>query len=883
MYLGRTTFNFYNGTTLFGSIENVQLISGSIDVPNGGIPTKTGYTFAGWYIDDTGSSQGTTTVSRACGSGGLSTINKTVNFYAKWTAQTSTVTLNQQSGTGGTTSVTATYDSAMPSATMPTRTGYTFGGYFTGTNGTGTQYYNANGTSSRTWNLTGSQTLYAKWSANTTYFTFNTNKPSAASGTISGTQGDLSPAYNAALSSSAFSALTLTGWTFNGWYTNKAFSGSSVAYNTTVTDTNFPIVTNDNPKKASETTSSAKYNLYAKWTANTTYFTFNTNKPSNATGTISGTQANLTPSYDSVLSSSAFSALTLTGWTFNGWYTNKAFSGSAVTIGTYVTDTNFPIVTNDNAKKASETSSSAYYTLYAKWTAQTSAVTLDPQSGTGSTASVTATYDSAMPSATMPTRDGYTFQGYFDQTGGAGNKYYNADGSSARTWNKTGAQTLYASWSAKPLYLTIKAKYGTAEAVTLGDYYPNNIIGNEITPDGSALAAITGYVYDYFDPASVTVGSYNSSTKKYTFGGDNGCITAVFRKEVYDLTFDHNYTGKPANTARESQTYGSNLTAALSDPVRAGYVFEGWYKEASCSTLVWAAGDTAHAIPDFGTDGSSYTLFAKWVPAKFLVTFDGNGGTPSPANKQVTYTETYGTLATAVRSGYTLSGWQTADGTAVTATSTVEIPEAHTLYAVWTPNPYTIRFYQNYSVSDDTYTDNTKGYQTAIGQADPVRPGYDFLGWYTVRTDGTQVYAPGAAEAALMGMHDPALLLYAQWQLRPYYIMYNGMGATIGTMEQQCVYYGEAATLTANAFKKSGGIFCGWDTDPAAATVVYTDAQSFSACPIDHDLTLYAVWLTDTTPPKLHLLDQNAESYLNSIGLTGIETAKLPYSVLIGQ
>ena len=107
----------------------------------------TGYTFADW-----------TPASIAKGSTG----NKTVT--ANWTASTSTVTLNQEEATTqGTTSVTATYGSAMPPITKPSRTGYTFGGYYTGKDGAGTQYYKADGTSATTWDLEGAQTLYAKW------------------------------------------------------------------------------------------------------------------------------------------------------------------------------------------------------------------------------------------------------------------------------------------------------------------------------------------------------------------------------------------------------------------------------------------------------------------------------------------------------------------------------------------------------------------------------------------------------------------------------------------------------------------------------------------------------------------------------------------------
>ena len=85
-------------------------------------PTKTGYTFNGWY--DNSSLSGTAITQISKGSRG----NKI--YYAKWVANNYLVTLDKQSGSGGTNSVTATYDSTMPSITVPTRTGYTFEGYY---------------------------------------------------------------------------------------------------------------------------------------------------------------------------------------------------------------------------------------------------------------------------------------------------------------------------------------------------------------------------------------------------------------------------------------------------------------------------------------------------------------------------------------------------------------------------------------------------------------------------------------------------------------------------------------------------------------------------------------------------------------------------------
>ena len=95
----------------------------------------------------------------------VGTAAKTVTVTFK--ARTYTVTLNKNAddATAGTASVTATYDSDMPSATMPTRTGYTFEGYYDTSNATGgTKYYTAAGASARTWNKTSATTLYARWS-----------------------------------------------------------------------------------------------------------------------------------------------------------------------------------------------------------------------------------------------------------------------------------------------------------------------------------------------------------------------------------------------------------------------------------------------------------------------------------------------------------------------------------------------------------------------------------------------------------------------------------------------------------------------------------------------------------------------------------------------
>ena len=104
-------------------------------------------------------------------------------------ANTYTVTLNKNNGTGGTSSVTATYDADMPTTnvTMPTRTGYTFAGYYdTNASTGGKQYYTAKGTSARVWDkTTENPVLYARWAPN--MYTVTLSKNTTDTGATDGT------------------------------------------------------------------------------------------------------------------------------------------------------------------------------------------------------------------------------------------------------------------------------------------------------------------------------------------------------------------------------------------------------------------------------------------------------------------------------------------------------------------------------------------------------------------------------------------------------------------------------------------------------------------------------------------------------------------------
>lgn len=130
------------------------------------------------------------------------------------------------------------------------------------------------------------------------------------------------------------------------------------------------------------------------------------------------------------------------GYAFKEWNDNYKGSGTKYNIGQSVTLT-------------------ADLTLYAVWSPQTYTVTLDPQGGAGGTTSISAVFDQAMPNITIPTRAGYSFLGYFSQTGGAGTQYYDANGSSTNSWTTASGATLYAAWE----------QQSSSEPVATGDLH----------------------------------------------------------------------------------------------------------------------------------------------------------------------------------------------------------------------------------------------------------------------------------------------------------------------------------------------------------------------------------------------------------------------------
>ena len=177
---------------------------------------NTGYNWNRWEVSGNAAlnSSATTQSNKAKGNG---TNGGTGTITATFTPKQTTITLNNQDATTpGSTSVTATYDAEMPAITLPTKTGYTFGGYWGAPGGSGPQYYNADGSSTQNWdNENATYTLFAKWTAKTTTVSFSQSGEGYGSGGQSATQ---TATYDAAMPTPISCPTAANGYAFMGYY-----------------------------------------------------------------------------------------------------------------------------------------------------------------------------------------------------------------------------------------------------------------------------------------------------------------------------------------------------------------------------------------------------------------------------------------------------------------------------------------------------------------------------------------------------------------------------------------------------------------------------------------------------------------------------------------
>lgn len=523
------TFVTNGGTDVAG-----QTVKTDEKIKKPGDPEKTGYTFGGWYTDQSCTKAWNFDSDK---------VSDAMTLYAKWTANTYDVTLNlNYDGAAEPTKITVTYDGTYSALTTPERAGYDFLGWYTA------QTDGEQVTADSKVSITAPQTLYAHWKEGAATYTVkhyqqntedmtDNNYKEFEFETLTGITGQQTMAaaktYTGFASAKAFDQLPIKAdsstvisiYYDRLTYTVTWMNGDTKLQDETLRYGAMPNYKGDTPTKEdtghtytftgwspepSEVTGNVTYTAQFSDSLNTYDITYNLNDGTNASGN---------PSRYTYGTAVTLADPTRTGYTFGGWFTNSDFSGDAVT----------EIPADATGDKA----------FYAKWTANEYTVTFDANEGTVTQESKTVTYDGTYGDLPTPKRSGYKFLGWFTDL--TGTDKVTAD----KKVSITAAQTLYAHWSED------------------NSEYPLWVNNTRVTAKNADNVFNDGTVSYDAGTNTLTLNNCNITANALTAGslvGTNNKVTAVIK--YWDGFYDNDSKKKPLNLVLNGE---NTLLNAMSD------------------------------------------------------------------------------------------------------------------------------------------------------------------------------------------------------------------------------------------------------------------------------------------------------------------------------
>ena len=377
-----------------------------------------------------------------------------------------------------------------------------------------------------------------------------------------------------------------------------------------------------------------------------------------------------------------------------------------------------------------------------------------------------------------------------------------------------GTVTVTISYEGKTTSFVISVFYSVSYVNEKGDV-PDTFL----TTEGAILTTIQlpektcdGYKF---------LGWYSGATKaipgSYTVK-DNITLTAKWQLEgypvVYELNGGTNHAANPSSYTIES----SAIT--LQTPARTGYDFGGWFitETLSGSAVETIGGDTTGGI----------TLYAKWTPVTYKITYELDGGTNAALNPATYTIETDTiTLAEPQKEGFAFGGWYTDSSFSGTKQTTIE-KGSHVdkkYYAKWLKK-CTVSYVTAHSTAPTAIIVDEGEKLTAEQLPELTSSDYLFGGWYVGEN---RVIANSYVVA-------DDVTLTAKWsdKCTVSYV------TTHGTAPQAFDVESGTALTSANlpALTESGWKFLGWYTNSS-----YDEATKASVGQsVTTSITLYAKW-----------------------------------------
>lgn len=630
-----------------GGTNYIEAMYGQ-DMPNAEAPQKQNFEFQGYFSELNGN--GTKYYDNNMNSITAWDKAEPTILYAFWAATENKVYLDKQDGSAVTDFVKVSFNQNMPAGIVaPERCGYTFAGYFAKENGNGKKYYNAEMVGVNAWDSTTGGTIYAYWINNAyrvvfektggdggdafVMATFDVEMPNAVAPTKLGFRFDgyfigdkcyydkdmqsqsswdipensvliakwLPKTYEIELNQDyGNNKLNITvdfgadmpeqnipqrrGYKFHGYF--DAQNGKGVQYYS------------NEMKSLKKWETDGDGTLYAYWTIVEYSIEYQVDDWKG--------QTNPNPTKYTVEDEIIFENLEAEGYSFN-WTPSKIDAGTINNL-----------------------------TVNGVWTNKPYVIILD-------NIQYIATFDKDMPPAPIPTRLGYTFNGY-DYNG---IKYYNADMTSAHIWDVAHNATLEVEWVANIYEITLIT--GKVEA-TFGEVMPNapiptkagNIFNGYYTePNGK------GDMYYDADMQSVRVWDIAENTTLYAYW-----------KQLFTITF--NKSGGEGGTESVTVILGEKLPDAKS-PKKIGYNFIGYSTEEGDAINYYYTPSTNNGdmVGKIWNIPSNTILYAKWAPKISTVTYLGvpNGVNNDNNASTINGDNIYILKDLEVARGYHFEGW----------------------------------------------------------------------------------------------------------------------------------------------------------------------------------------------------------------------------------
>ena len=633
-----------------------------------GITVTSKYTLTYTANGGTGSN-----VTQSVNAGSSATL-KAANTFTPATTATWGITLNKDGGTGG-------------DATFVNNAFYKWL--------IGSSYYDAGGSYKPTENTT----VKAYWSTN-----YKLGTPTKAQTSANGYTVTFD-AKGGSCSTTSLTQQNITTYSFGGWKSDSSGNvwdggttlGGPAKYSYTAQWT--PTTTKGSIKMPSVTKSSSsnktvtlnydgatggnstaslsytKTTAYAfkGWSANSSA-TSGSAAGSSFTPTASGTVYAIWGSTTNTYTSVTLPTPTKTGYTFSGWATSSG--GSVVSTGGAYTPTSD--ITN----------------LYAIWTVNTYKLTVYPQSGTWEGSTSSQSFDiasTATRSIPVPTRTGYYFGGWMS---GAYGTLNNSSFKQSAILSSSHSLSVYDNNNSGTITITwVDNSNGDSPTLYGKDYVTITKTTGTASPDlggfKRTVTPVAGATYYH------TI--YAKIPKGYTIQKKSNSIDGTFTW----------LTDQAGTNSWKVYAYKLVVDSAATKLGAFGYITIKADSGSTTDAVTWYVG--ANQITKSPTTAQTFTpgtsasyLYASWIPNKYTVKYNANGGTGTTSNS--THYYGYSKTLTAngfTKFGYTFKGWATSLERA--NAGTVDYADKASVSNLTTTNGGTVNLYAVWEIYTKMY------------------------------------------------------------------------------------------------------------------------------------------------------------------------------------